>query len=143
MKRQINSHYCGVASIANALEVLGIRRSQREIARLCDVRPEVGTDETELKRALLGNRVDVDEWLHKEDENSRAWLYSHLFGSGPVVLCLDESDHWSTAIGVCKDKFLVFDPARDCGVEVHSWDTLRFRWRDTEDGFYGVGVSLP
>lgn len=147
MKKQSKSYWCGVASIANALEVLGIRRSQREVARLCHVTPEAGTSEEEMKRALLAQGVAVDEWHQLGAGGTTAlssmwWLQKHLKEAGPVILCVDECSHWVTVIGLCdQTTFIVFDPSRNQGVEVHSWDSLAARWLDSEDGYYGLGVS--
>lgn len=143
MRPQRTGYWCGVASIANALEVLGIRRTQREIAKLCDVTPETGTDEVEMKRALLANGVAVDEWYGDKfaEEQSWAWVKSHLLNAGPVVLCVDDEDHWVTAVGLCAGMVIVFDPSRNTGIEVHNWLTLMLRWRTADGVYYGIGVS--
>lgn len=142
MRAQRKGYWCGIASIANALEVLGIRRTQREIAKLCHVTPSAGTNETEMKRALLANGVGVDEWHTASDAGAQTWLRDHLLQHGPVILVVDQSDHWVTVIGFCNDRFVVFDPSRNSGIEVHDGDSLFARWKDDEDGYYGIGVSL-
>jgi ABC-type bacteriocin/lantibiotic exporter with double-glycine peptidase domain len=147
VKRQSKSYWCGVASIANALEVLGIRRSQREIARLCDVSPEAGCNETELKRALLANGVQVDEWKaikdhEADDDASEDWLWSHIANRGPAILCVDDDDHWVTVIGTCGFNYIVFDPSRNQGIEVHTPESLADRWMSSDFEYYGIGVSL-
>ncbi len=149
MRAQRKSHWCGIAAIANALEVLGIKRSQREIARLCHVTPEAGTNETEMKRALLANGMDVDEWPDPEAEagdcytadQSTLWVRHCLVNGLPVVLCVDNDEHWVTAIGLCGDNFLLFDPARNTGVEVHNAPSLATRWVNDDGVYYGLGVG--
>ena len=144
MKRQAKSYWCGVASIANALEVLGIKRSQREIERLCHVSPAAGTDEVEMKRALLAQGVKVDEYhtVPPVPGEACSWLYSHLERRGPAILCVDDDEHWVTAIGFCaRETVLIFDPARNVGIEVHTWSTLGPRWVNSDGIFYGIGVS--
>jgi ABC-type bacteriocin/lantibiotic exporter with double-glycine peptidase domain len=144
MKRQAKGYWCGVASIANALEVLGIKRSQREIARLCDVSPEAGTNETEMKRALLANGVQVDEWNGAGDSNlAWQWLQRHLRDYGPVILCVQNDEHWVTAIGLCDQvRVIIFDPSRNQGIEVHSPRTIETLWLNEDQVRYGIGVSL-
>jgi ABC-type bacteriocin/lantibiotic exporter with double-glycine peptidase domain len=139
MKKQSTSWWCGVASIANALEVLGIRRSQREIARICAVSPEAGTDEVEMKRALLANGVQVDEYQTDNLPEAWRWLHQHVNKIGPTILCVDNWEHWVTVIGVVADRFVLFDPARNQGVEVHGSLSLQGRWRH-EETYYGIGV---
>lgn len=131
-----------MASIANALEVLGIRRSQREIARLCDVSPEAGCNETEMKRALLANGVQVDEWTSNNNHVSDEWLYLHVGNRGPVILCVDDDDHWVTVIGHCGGEwYILFDPSRNQGVEIHTGRSLCQRWANSSGEYYGLGVS--
>lgn len=141
MKRQRKSYWCGIASIANALEVLGIRRTQREIAKLCDVNEDAGTDETEMKRALLANGVGVDEYNARRAYYAAGWLDAHLTLRGPAVICVDDDEHWVTVIGTCLDRFIVFDPSRNQGVEVHTPDSLCKRWVNADGVYYGIGVS--
>jgi len=140
VKRQARSYWCGVASIANALEVLGIRRSQREVERLCHVSPEAGTDEVEMKRALLANGMAVDEWSSKDLDDTIDWLTRHLASAGPAVLCVDDWEHWVTAIGLCGDAIVLYDPSRNHGVEVHTAQSLAHRWA-SEGIYYGIGLS--
>ncbi len=141
MKRQAKSYWCGVASVANALEVLGVRRSQKEINRLCHVTPGKGTSEVEMKRALLANGMAVDEWQNTDSELSLEWLYDSL-QEHPVILCVDNDDHYVTAIGLCGSRVLVFDPSRNAGLTVYSAAELSVRWRDElEETYYGLGVS--
>lgn len=142
MKRQGKSYWCGVASIANALEVLGIRRSQREVARLCHVSPAAGTNETEMKRALLANGAQVDEHTTTDNAAALSWASNHLVDNGPVILCVDDDEHWVTLIGTCGSRFIMFDPSRNVGIEVHDWFTLPTRWVNSDGEFYGLGISL-
>lgn len=141
MRAQRKGYWCGIASIANALEVLGIRRTQREIAKLCDVNEAAGTDETEMKRALLANGVGVDEVHTDSNASAINWLYQHLYGTGPLILCVDNDEHWVTVVGVCVNRFVVFDPARNTGVEVHDRESLSARWVNSDGIYYGIGVS--
>lgn len=141
VRRQAKNYWCGIASIANALEVLGIKRSQREIARLCDVNPEAGCNEIEMKRALLANGIGIDEWQYRSESSSEDWLWDHINNRGPVILCVDDDDHWVAVIGGCNWSWLVFDPSRNQGVEVHDWSSLAQRWRNSEGIYYGLGCS--
>jgi hypothetical protein len=147
VRHQRKGYWCGIASIANALEVLGIRRTQREIAKLCHVTPAAGTNETEMMRALLANGLDVDEWSSTEARPSVEWLYHHVSCYGPAVLCVDNDDHWVTVIGhaaVNFDvRFLVFDPSRNTGNEVHTGDSLAARWVNADGVYYGIGMRRP
>lgn len=141
MRAQRKGYWCGIASIANALEVLGIRRTQREIAKLCDVTPEAGTDETEMKRAILANGLGVDEWHDRDPAQSELWVRHCVANGWPPILCVDMDEHWCTIIGLCGEKYLLFDPSRNTGVEVHTVSSLLERWINSDGIYYGLGVS--
>jgi ABC-type bacteriocin/lantibiotic exporter with double-glycine peptidase domain len=141
VRHQRKGYWCGIASIANALEVLGIRRTQREIAKLCDVNEDAGTNETEMKRALLANGVRVDEWQSTNLTNSIEWVRASMTLGWPTILCVDDDEHWVTAIGRCGNSLIVFDPSRNHGIEVHDTGTLTQRWVNSDGIYYGLGVS--
>jgi ABC-type bacteriocin/lantibiotic exporter with double-glycine peptidase domain len=143
VRAQRKGYWCGIASIANALEVLGIRRTQREIAKLCDVSEDAGTDETEMKRALMANGVAVDEWHEDCPDQSELWVRHCTANGWPAILCVDSDEHWVTVIGLCGERYLLFDPARNTGIEVHDKVSLNARWVNDDGVYYGLGVSKP
>lgn len=139
MKSQRKGHWCGIASIANALEVLGIRRTQREIAKLCHVTPSAGTDEVEMMRALLANGLQVDEGFFEWGKDGYWWVLDSLAKGRPCILCVDDDEHWVTAIGAAGDNaVIVFDPSRNYGIEVHNQTTLCKRWLNSDGIYYGL-----
>lgn len=100
-----------------------------------------------MKRALLANGVGVDEWSELinpgfSNDECDQWLYLHLGNRGPAILCVDNDDHWVTVIGICQDRYIVFDPSRNQGIEVHTWESLAERWVNAEGVYYGLGISL-
>lgn len=142
MRAQRKGYWCGVASIANALEVLGIRRAQREIAKLCHVTPSAGTNEVEMMRALLANGVAVDEYSGDWGKDAYYWVLDSLDKGWPCVLCVDNDEHWVTAIGKCGEhSVLVFDPSRNSGIEVHDTTTLPIRWGNEDGIYYGLAIT--
>jgi ABC-type bacteriocin/lantibiotic exporter with double-glycine peptidase domain len=141
LRAQRKGYWCGIASIANALEVLGIKRSQREIAKLCHVTEAAGTNETEMQRALLANGVQIDVNGEVVAQWALSWLDQHLTERGPVILCVDNDEHWVTVIGTCGDRFIIFDPSRNSGIEVHDATSLAARWVNSDGVYYGIGVT--
>jgi ABC-type bacteriocin/lantibiotic exporter with double-glycine peptidase domain len=69
------------------------------------------------------------------------WLDNHLVESGPAILCVDDDEHWVTAIGVCQERFVVFDPARNTGVEIHDMHSLARRWVNSDGVYYALGIA--
>lgn len=148
MRAQQRPYSCGIASIQNALECLGVKCTQGEIRKRCHCDPDHGTGELEVIRALLSYKAQVDEWANRNKLDSMRWLQQHLWDVGPVILCVDEWEHWVTAIGILSQTtFLVFDPARGAGLKVYSWDGLATRWRlgpkHSGPSYYGIGVKGP
>lgn len=144
--------WCGIAAVQTALRVLQVRTTQQGIASRVHVNPVDGTSEEEMKRALLSYGTAVDEWETDEEHQAHAWLVEHLDCYGPAILCVDEWEHWVTAIGRCGDMFVIFDSAKteenmaSLGIRFYSWIGLRTRWRlprttNGEPIFYALGVS--
>ncbi len=146
MKHQQRPYSCGIASIQNALECLGIKRTQGQIRKVCHCDPAEGTHEHEIMRGLLACGAKVDEWVSQVRLESMQWLQMHLMQRGPAILCVDAWEHWCTAIGIVDSAtFLVFDPARGAGLKIYDWNGLATRWRlgKSQGGpsYYGIGVS--
>ena len=68
---------CGPASLKIVLDYYGAEKSEKELAKLCGARKDLGTDERGIKRAAesLGFRVqiknnsnfkDIEKWLDKK-----------------------------------------------------------------------------
>lgn len=147
MKAQGKAWTCGVAAAANALECLGIKATQAQVAKHCHTGPVEGTDETEVKRALLAYGCGVDEWEFHMEVLSHDWLRSHLTRRGPVILCVDDWEHYITCIGVCGERYACFDPSLGAGIRVYTRAGLNTRWclSRAKSGpvYFGLGVSRP
>lgn len=149
MKAQKLKYYCGPAAVANALECFGIPADQEDIVEECHVTPEDGTDETEVKRALLAYKIKIDEWESPNKQDSMSWLWNHLVCHGPAILCVANHQHWVTVVGCLvagkKICFWVFDPATGKGWKLYSWNQLAYYWRLAQkyDGpnYYGLGCG--
>jgi ABC-type bacteriocin/lantibiotic exporter with double-glycine peptidase domain len=145
MKHQQRDYWCGVASVQNALECIGIKVTQGELAKKMAVTEDDGASEEELKRAVLAANRGFDECHEPNQAIAENWLWEFLVARGPVVLCVDEWDHWVTVIGVMADRYVVFDPAKGAGIRVYDRQALLTRWRlGRRHGgplFYALGVA--
>lgn len=149
MRHQQREAWCGVASVQNALQCLGVTRTQNEIAKLCGVSNEEGANEVELKRALLALGISIDECNTGSRGDALYWLAEHVGRHGPAILCLDDFDHWCTVIGRCGLNYIVFDPARSLlpykRVKVYTPRGLCDRWYcnypQGDPPLYGIGCS--
>lgn len=145
MKYQAKSHWCGPASIQNALVLLGKRRrSQKIIAECCGTTLD-GTDEFGMMRGLRSLGLEFKE----------LWMQTPQPPVGAVYLvCVDSWSHWVVVFGG-DWRFVVVDPERTAknksenGVHVLTWAQLKKRWacafkaeaRDAgEPAYYAIEV---
>lgn len=73
----LNASMCGPASLKIVLDYYGIKKSEKELAELCKVDKDLGTDDKSIKRVVerLGFKVaiknnstlkDIEKWLDKK-----------------------------------------------------------------------------
>ena len=145
MKYQSNRSSCGPASLHNALASLGIERSEDELIKLCKQTPE-GTSVRNLAAAIKAISTDTEP-LYGESIAysvfSNAWvgLWFVVAQRGrPVILCVDELDHWVACIGYLGQRFVVVDSAEVGLVFCYSKDQLDERWVSPKGKYYGLVV---
>lgn len=149
MRRQTADHDCGPTAIANALERYGKRFGLSGLRALCGTTDD-GSDEDDIKRALLAYGCGVDEHNGDDWRTAYAWLLESLVHGRPVILCVDRWGHWITALGACGRDAIIYDPGRETGgTSVLRWKRLRQRWeaarrvRQGAPRFYGIAVGEP
>ena len=153
MKLQEHPAFCGPAALQAALEIYGYKRSQRYLATLCGTKKggnkRGGTTHQGILRGITRcgfSAIERTEWPSPGD-----LLRSTLFTLGPVVLCVDQWEHWITAIGVVpNDKILVWEPGnyyKSGLLCVHKHKLLK-RWKAgpktsgvPEGQYYGIVVT--
>lgn len=75
-QQTLNSGYCGPASLKILLSYYGVEKSEKELAKLCKTKKDLGTDDKGIKSAAekLGFKVmiknnssfkDIESWLKK------------------------------------------------------------------------------
>lgn len=146
---QKTNYTCGPASIRIAMRALGHTPiSEKQLEEICGTTPAEGTDEEGIKRALLHYGCTY----HEINTDSVAEADMELYGTGPVILCLDKWTHWACVIGWSGNRVIVADPARygyntkTNGILMYDTLTLLRRWRrgkrKIKDGgaFYGIAV---
>ena len=73
----LNAGMCGPASLKIVLDCYGVEKSEKELAKLCGTKKDLGTDDQGIKRAAerLGFKVqiknnsnlkDIEKWLEKD-----------------------------------------------------------------------------
>lgn len=138
MRMQDTAANCGPASVSNALQALGIVRSQQECETLCKTSGTDGTSARNIIKAVqsLGCRgVVVKE---KRAEVALLKLRHWLNHGRPMVICVDEGSHWVAVVGTLGDlRILVADPA-DNELVVSCDSAELVDWWAAKSGFYGV-----
>ena len=159
MKYALKDCWCGPAAIQNALRLLGKPVGQKRIADLAGTTDE-GTDDEDLIRAigLLGFRPDV----FSTDDKREAWIWLREWPAKgvPLIICVDQWDHWITIVGRSGDRVVIQDPEKapyntsQNGTWTPKVESILRRWRASnrtrvekvEDGepkgpkWYGVGI---
>lgn len=124
---QPNSWTCGPFALKHGLLALGVFAREDDLARMAASTERHGTDEPGLRRAARAHGVELRLRRATEPraagEELRRWL-----GSGvPVLLCLDQWEHWVTAVAVEGDQMVVFDSKYDAPLRIESWGQLMER----------------
>lgn len=153
MRYQSTPYNCGPASVQNALEIHRFRVAQAVLATEGGTTEELGTDEEGIKRMVLSQGFEPDEFSTDLSLTAWGWVWNSLLMGRPVVLCVEQWSHWVCVVGACGKNVLVADPARHewnkkrNGIRVMPRSTLLREWeagkrvRGSLDRFYGIGVG--
>lgn len=121
---QPNQWLCGPFALKFAFLVLGIFEEEDAIARAAGT-DENGTDEEELGRAAYRYGCELLMIRREEPEAARRELLAHLRRGLPVLLCINEWNHWVTAVEEEHGQFVILDSHDPGVVRILPWDALR------------------
>ncbi len=154
LTKQPDEYSCGPTCVSNALYLLGNGKvSFDEIKQACGTRWWNGTDESGLRRALrrLGYEGVEAQWPHKADRRAAlSWLREQHALNHPVILCVDNFDHWVLAAGSTDKTIIVLDPYgghRGATASTYSRTALAERWwsvdKEKKEGCYYAMAVIP
>ncbi len=109
---QPNSWQCGPFALKHALITLGIFTHEDRLTELAGSTVE-GTDEIELARAAGAWGCDLLTVRRRHAWSAWRELRTLLARGAPVLLCLDQWDHWVTVVAEERDRVMVFDSHYD------------------------------
>lgn len=151
MKFQKDSYSCGVFAVMNAAKCLGIDLKRRSITKYSKTTKENGTNEKGILRALSNNGMVGEEFTFKEEQVDEAFevLDNVLVGASlnPVILSVDNDNHWCTLIGKLGYKYILFDSDRskynkeENGVHVLTKEELEAYWKSSTNKYYCIIVD--
>lgn len=103
MKYQTRSYTCGPAAVVNALRLYGVEVAELHVSKLAGTTPEEGTDDRRMMKALrsLGCKPSVVALT--------STIRKRLARGVPVIIHIDEEEHWVTLLGTLGESFIAFD----------------------------------
>ena len=144
---------CGPAALVNALIAAGRYGVTEERAVNACKTTRDGTDEDDIKQGLEFLETDYEEFSSNSAENSWNWLRGCLMGGNPVLLAVDDDEHWVTAVGVIGNGIVIIDPdgyeryiREQNGVFIYYKTDMLNRWcnnspYDGQEMCYGIEVK--
>lgn len=139
---------CGAAAVVNACRAFSIRVPERSVRKLAGTDGD-GTDQQGIIFALRSLGLSAEEYRGTRRSPSWQWLHGALLHGRVIILCMDNWQHWTTAIGSLGDRVILIDSTNtkanraENGVHVLSRDRLLRRWGcpGGDHRYYGIGVS--
>ena len=121
---QPNSWLCGPFALKHGLLLAGLRADEEEIARIAGT-DRTGTDETELARAAGHFGCSLGSVRRRDAEAAKRDLTRLLADTTPVLLCIEQWDHWVVAAHEEEGTFVVLDSRAPAIFRVLPWEYLR------------------
>jgi hypothetical protein len=118
---------CGPFALKHALLMRGVLASEWEIGRLAGTNHD-GTDEAQLEGAARHFGCELLTIRKHEPEAAREELSKFLRRGIPCLLCVDQWDHWVTAVHEEKGQYILLDSEKPEVIVVVDLPRLRDLW---------------
>jgi hypothetical protein len=119
---QPNSWQCGPFALKHGLLAYGIFAHEDAIAEAAGSTAAHGTDERQLRETARGYGCALQVERYHSAFAARRALARLLADHTPVLLCVDQWDHWVTAVGADQAHLVVLDSHYDTVVRVEPWE---------------------
>lgn len=123
---QPNSWQCGPFALKHGLLALGVFTHEEDLTRLAGS-TEDGTDESQLERAARRFGCNLPLVRRRTPDAARRALAAELERGRPVLLCVDQWEHWITAVALHGQDVVVFDSHFATPLRVEPWARLEQR----------------
>lgn len=146
MRLQSRKSSCGPAALKNALEAIGIERTEDELGALSKQTTE-GTSQAGLERAIdaVGKGNDpiiTSNRIYEQRREVAGWAISSTIRSGrPVIIVVDNCEHWVSVVGMLGESFIVADSASNDVVLYYSLEQLLDRWESDTGRYFGIIIK--
>ena len=114
----LHGGYCGPASLKMVLDYWGVDKSEEEVSRMCNRNPELGTDDTSIKKVaeLYGLKAEIEN--NSSFDSIQSWLDRGIpiivnwFTRGRADYGNEEvpDGHYSVVVGLDDDYIYLQDP---------------------------------
>lgn len=121
---QPNSWQCGPFALKHGLLAYGIFTHEDTLAATAGSTAESGTDDHQLAMTAREYGCVLSFERYRTAHRARRALVRHLAARTPVLLCLDQWDHWVTAVGADDAHVVLFDSHYDTVVRVEPWSLV-------------------
>lgn len=125
---QPNQWDCGPFALKHGFMMLGIFANEKDISKFAGARWWHGTDEIQLEKAAHHYNCDLPVFRRFDPEKARRELIRYLKRGIPTLLCVDEWNHWVTAVKAEQGKFIFLDSKDKAVLTILSWRELKKRW---------------
>jgi ABC-type bacteriocin/lantibiotic exporter with double-glycine peptidase domain len=128
MKRsvQLDSYSCGAQSVYMILNYYNKDKTLNEIKESLNTNETDGTDTKQLLNYLISNGLDV-----KINGKCAISSIQAAIGSGyPVLITVDDGDHWAVVYGYSNDGIFVLDSSRNRFLNQWGYGEFIKRWDD-------------
>ncbi|MBI2427376.1 MAG: hypothetical protein HYV29_01000 [Ignavibacteriales bacterium] len=116
---------------------LGIFANEDDITRVTKTRASTGTDEMQLARAARTYDCAMTMIRRHDPEKARMELMKYLRRGIPLLVCVDEWNHWITIVKSEQGQFIILDSQDKAVLQILTWRQLKKMWvyheRDTHD----------
>ena len=134
---QPDSYRCGPFALKYALVMLGIFKHENQISHIAGSTWWAGTDEIGLSRAAKRFSVRLKYLQSSNPNDARRMINEELKKNRPLLLCVQNWEHWCTVVSYKKGEYVVVDSEYDKVILVRSYDKLLRNWRCKD---YNTGV---
>lgn len=144
MRLQDSQANCGPVAVKNALCALGIDRSTEECEILCGTTATQGTPPHRMIKGLESiHELDVVVIKELRKEIAILLLKDSLRDGRPVVLLVDNAEHWIAAIGILGERVIIADGADYELVTSYPLESFNDRWYNKTSKripYYGIRI---
>jgi hypothetical protein len=119
---------CGPFALKHALIMLGKMADEKRASRIAGSHWWAGTDDIKLGRAAKAYDCRMKQIRRTSPLRAKRELLLALKRGYPCLLCVDDWEHWITAVGAEKGKFIIIDSDMDPVINILTWRMLKKRW---------------